>query len=61
MPGDPQECRSQAAACLLQAKQAEQADDQGGYRLWSDMAEHWLRLAHDYEDSSAFLRALAED
>ena len=56
MPDDPKQCRLQAAACLRHARLA----DDEGYRLWSDMAQHWLRLAHEYEDSSAFLQALAE-
>jgi hypothetical protein len=49
MPDDPKECRLQAAACLLHARLA---DDGEGYRLWSDMAEQWLRLARDCEDSA---------
>jgi hypothetical protein len=57
MPGDPQECRLQAETCLLMAQSA---IDSGDRAILSTIADQWIRLALDFENSATFMKALAD-
>jgi hypothetical protein len=55
MPGDPKECRQQALACMLLAKEAH---TEQGKRLFHELAQSWFRLAIQHEDAQSLLSAL---
>ena len=57
MPGDPKECREHAANCYVLAAQA---TSPSGKKAFTDLAEHWERLAAELESAQTFLRVMAE-
>jgi hypothetical protein len=57
MPGDPKECREHAANCYVLAAQA---TSPSAKKIFTDLAEHWERLAAELESAQTFLRVMAE-
>jgi hypothetical protein len=57
MPGDPTQCRSNAARCLRLAKRARTPE---GRQNFVAMAKTWTKLAAELEADQALLRALSE-
>jgi hypothetical protein len=56
MPGDPRECRMHAANCRALAAQASNPTAKGAF---TDLAEHWDRIAGELESAETFLKAMA--
>lgn len=57
MPGDPYQCRMNAARCLRLAKRAWRADVR--QRL-TELAQTWNRLAAEIESDEALFQAISE-
>jgi hypothetical protein len=57
MPGDPHQCRSNAARCLALARRARRP---AARRTFAAMAETWNKLAAETESDQALLRAISE-
>jgi len=57
MPGNPDQCRLNAARCL---KLAEHATKPEVSQTFTTLAETWKRLASEFDSDQALLRALAE-
>jgi hypothetical protein len=57
MPGDPKECRLNAARCLMLA---ERASNPVKRQSLATLAETWTRLAAEFESDQALLNALCE-
>jgi hypothetical protein len=58
MPGDPRECRQRALNCILMAKAA--GSPQAKVHFYK-LAQSWIRLAEDLEQSQAFFAALDDE
>ncbi len=56
MPGDPRECRLRAANCRAFAANA---SNPAAKETFTDLAEHWERIAAELESAQAFLKAMA--
>ena len=57
MPGDPEQCRLNAARCL---KLSERAKNPARRRSLAALAETWAKLAAETESDQALLRTLSE-
>jgi hypothetical protein len=57
MPGNPEQCRLNAARCLELAKRARRA---GMRETFTALADTWTRLAAEHESDEALLRAISE-
>ena len=57
MPGDPEQCRLNAARCL---KLSERAKDPARRQNLAALAETWTKLAAESESDQALLRTLSE-
>jgi hypothetical protein len=57
MPGDPEECRLNAARCLALAQRAWRP---GARQAFSDLAQTWRKLAAETESDEALFRAICE-
>ena len=57
MPGDPRQCRLNAARCLALAKRVRKPEAQ---QLFIEMAETWNRLAAVTECDQKLLQAISE-
>jgi hypothetical protein len=57
MPGDPKECREQAAKCKLLAEAATLPEMKDHFIT---LAAQWERLAAEHESAEAFLRTVIE-
>jgi hypothetical protein len=57
MPGNPEQCRLNAARCLKLAKRARRAEMR---ETFTALADTWTRLAAEHESDEAFLRAISE-
>ena len=57
MPGDPEQCRLNAARCL---KLSERAKDPARRQNLAALAETWTKLAAELESDQALLNALSE-
>jgi hypothetical protein len=55
MPGDPKECRQRALNCILMAKGASSPEAKDHFYK---LAQSWISLAVDLEQSQAFFAAL---
>jgi hypothetical protein len=56
MPGDPKECREHAAHCRALSAQA---TNPSARQTFTNLAEHWERLAAELESAKSFLQAMA--
>src|SRR5262245_33374146 len=57
MAGDPKECREHAERC---SELSRSLPDKGVRQTFAELAEFWLRLAAEFEDTQAFLDRLRE-
>jgi len=57
MPGDPQQCRLNAARCLTLARRAKRPEAQEAFTA---MALTWKQLAAETEADDALLRVISE-
>jgi len=57
MPGDPQQCRLNAARCLTLARRAKRPEAQEAFTA---MALTWKQLAAETEADDALLRVFSE-
>ena len=57
MPGDPEQCRLNAAPCL---QLSERAKDPARRQNLAALAETWTKLAAESESDQALLRTLSE-
>ena len=57
MPGDPHQCRMNAARCLTLAKRAWRADVRQGL---TELAQTWNRLAAEIESDEALFQVISE-
>jgi hypothetical protein len=57
MPGNPEQCRLNAARCLKLAKRARRPETR---ETFTALAETWTRLAAELESDEALLRAISE-
>ena len=57
MPGNPEQCRLNAARCLKLAKRARRPEMRETFTALADM---WTRLAAEHESDEALLRAISE-
>jgi hypothetical protein len=57
MPGNPEQCRLNAARCLKLAKRARRPDMRD---TLTALADTWTRLAAEHESDEALLRAISE-
>ena len=57
MPGDPQKCRERALKCKYLANDAR---TESAKQMFFDLAQSWLRLAAELENTNALLNALNE-
>lgn len=57
MPGNPEQCRLNAARCLKLAKRARRAEMRESLTA---LADTWTRLAAEHESDEALLRAISE-
>ena len=57
MPGDPYQCRLNAARCLALAKRARRPEVRQSFTA---LAETWRKLAAEVESDEALLRAISE-
>ena len=57
MPGDPEECRLNAARCLALARRAWRPEAR---QAFSDLAQTWRKLAAETESDEALFRAICE-
>jgi hypothetical protein len=57
MPGNPEQCRLNAARCLELAKRARRAEMR---ETFTALADTWTRLAAEHESDEALLRAISE-
>jgi len=57
MPGDPKECRLNAARCLALARRSRRPEAQEAFRA---MALTWKQLAAETEADDALLRVISE-
>ena len=57
MPGDPEECRLNAARCLALAQRAWRPEAR---QAFSDLARTWRKLAAETESDEALFRAIYE-
>jgi len=57
MPGNPEQCRLNAARCLQLAKRARRPEMR---ETFIALADTWTRLAAELESDEALLRAIAE-
>jgi hypothetical protein len=57
MPGDPHQCRRNAARCLALAQRARKPETRQNFTL---MAETWEKLAAESQSDQALLAALHE-
>ena len=56
MPGDPKECRAHAANCR---DLAAQTTNPSAEESFTNLAQHWERLASELDSAEAFLLAMA--
>jgi hypothetical protein len=56
MPGDPKECRMHAANCR---DLAARATHPSAKEAFTNLAQHWERLASELDSAEAFLLAMA--
>jgi hypothetical protein len=57
MPGDPEQCRLNAARCLKLAKRARRPEMR---ETFTALADTWTRLAAEHESDEALLRTISE-
>lgn len=57
MPGNPEQCRLNAARCLKLAKRARRPEMR---ETFTALADTWTRLAAEHESDEALLRAISE-
>ena len=57
MPGNPEQCRLNAARCLKLAKRARRPEMR---ETFTALAVTWTRLAAEHESDEALLRAISE-
>ena len=57
MPGNPEQCRLNAARCLKLAKRARRPKMR---ETFTALADTWTRLAAEHESDEALLRAISE-
>jgi hypothetical protein len=57
MPGNPEQCRLNAARCLKLAKCARRPEMR---ETFTALADTWTRLAAEHESDEALLRAISE-
>jgi hypothetical protein len=57
MPGNPEQCRLNAARCLELAKRARRPEMRD---TLTALADTWTRLAAEHESDEALLRAISE-
>jgi hypothetical protein len=57
MPGNPEQCRLNAARCLKLAKRARKPEMR---ETFTALADTWTRLAAELQSDEALLRALSE-
>ena len=57
MPGNPEQCRLNAARCLKLAKRARRAEMRESLTA---LADTWTRLAAEHQSDEALLRAISE-
>jgi hypothetical protein len=57
MPGDPQKCRERALKCKYLANDAQ---TEPAKQMFLDLAQSWLQLAAELEDTNTLLNALSE-
>jgi hypothetical protein len=57
MPGNPEQCRLNAALCLKLAKRARRPEMR---ETFTALADTWKRLAAEHESDEALLRAISE-
>jgi hypothetical protein len=57
MPGNPEQCRLNAARCLKLAKRARRPEMRD---TLTALADTWTRLAAEHESDEALLRAISE-
>ena len=57
MPGNPEQCRLNAARCLKLAKRSRRAEMR---ETFTALADTWTRLAAEHESDEALLRAISE-
>ena len=57
MPGNPEQCRLNAARCLKLAKRARRAEMR---ETFTALADTWTRLAAEHESDEALLRTISE-
>jgi hypothetical protein len=57
MPGNPEQCRLNAARCLKLAKRARRPEMRESLTA---LADTWTRLAAEHESDEALLRAISE-
>ena len=57
MPGNPEQCRLNAARCLKLAKRARRAEMRESLTA---LADTWTRLAAEHESDEALLRTISE-
>jgi hypothetical protein len=57
MPGNPEQCRLNAARCLKLAKRARRPEVR---ETFTALADTWTRLAAEHESDEALLRTMSE-
>ena len=57
MPGNPEQCRLNAARCLKLAKRARRQEMR---ETFTALADTWKRLAAEHESDEALLRVISE-
>jgi hypothetical protein len=57
MPGNPEQCRLNAARCLKLAKRARRPEMR---ETFTALADTWTRLAAEHESDEALLRTISE-
>ena len=57
MPGDPRQCRLNAARCLALAKRVRKPE---AAQVFTEMAEVWNRLAAETECDQTLVQAISE-
>ena len=57
MPGNPEQCRLNAARCLKLAKRARRPEMR---ETFTALADTWTRLAAEHESDEALLRVISE-
>ena len=57
MPGNPRQCRLNAARCLALAKRARKPETR---QLFTEMAETWKKLAAETECDKPLIQAISE-